>query len=137
MYVFPTDQQIEEFTSGDPDLPILMVNLVRFRENAFYPDGSDHVPCSGREAFEERYARNASIIAEKIGARLLIGEAVKNIFIGPMDENWDRFYLIWYPNTQVFLDLLVTPAYLELAVHRVAGLLDSRIYKCDGSGVEL
>ncbi|MFC7050816.1 DUF1330 domain-containing protein [Emcibacter nanhaiensis] len=135
MYVFPTDKQIEEFTARDPDLPMLMVNLVRFRENAFYPDGSRFTPCSGQTAFEERYAGPASQIAEAMGARLVIGEAVRQIFVGPEDEKWHRFYLLYYPETRIFLDLLVMPEFLDLSVHRTAGSLDARMIICDGPDV--
>ena len=133
MYVYPTDKQIEEFTARDPDLPILMVNLVRFRENAFYPDGSGFEPCSGEIAFAQRYAAPVSKIAEAMGARLVFGEPVRQTFIGPEDEKWDRFYLLYYPETRIFLDLLVMPEFLDFSVHRKAGTLDARMIVCDSS----
>jgi uncharacterized protein (DUF1330 family) len=136
MYVFPTDKQIEDFTADEQDQPILMINLVRFRENAQYPEGSGYAPCSGADAFDI-YVETASEVAAQVGARVLVGEKIDNIFIGPEDEKWDRFYLLWYPSKRVLLDLLSSPEFIALTVHRTAGLLDARMLKCDGSGFNL
>ena len=35
--------------------PVYMLNLLRYRAYARYEDGFDAAPCSGREAFHERY----------------------------------------------------------------------------------
>ncbi|WP_417318426.1 hypothetical protein [Emcibacter sp.] len=136
MYVFPTDKQIEEFTESDPDQPVLMINLVRLRENAQYPENSDHGPCSGAKAFDT-YVEMGTEIAEKVGGRILVGESIQNIFIGPEDEKWDRFYLIWYPSMRMLLDLLSSPEFIALTIHRTASVLDARMLKCDGSNLGL
>ena len=35
----PNDKQMKEFTEGDIDTPIYMVNLLKFKEKAVYEDG--------------------------------------------------------------------------------------------------
>ena len=55
----PSREQLAAFAEQMPDdAPILMLNLLRYREAADYPPGSTHSPCSGREAYR-RYSRTA------------------------------------------------------------------------------
>jgi hypothetical protein len=51
---------------------IYMVNLVRYRPEATYPEGFDLPPCSGREAYFHRYAPAFGCID---GRRLPIGSS--------------------------------------------------------------
>ena len=47
----PSREQLAAFAEQMPDdAPILMLNLLRYREAADYPADSEHAPCSGREA---------------------------------------------------------------------------------------
>ena len=48
--VYPAPEQAMAFFSLPEDGPFVMVNLLKFRKNAEYPDGSD-AHLSGREAF--------------------------------------------------------------------------------------
>ena len=38
--------------AGEDDSPVVMLNLLRYREKAAYPEGFEAVPCSGREAYQ-------------------------------------------------------------------------------------
>jgi hypothetical protein len=40
------------------DRPVVMINLLRYRERAAYPPGSDALPCTGQEAYG-RYGQAA------------------------------------------------------------------------------
>ena len=46
----PNEQQIKEFTEGDTDTPIYMVNLLKFKEKAEYED-KRNTDLSGEEAY--------------------------------------------------------------------------------------
>lgn len=37
------------------DVPIFMLNLLRYKEHADYGERADTAPCSGREAYYQRY----------------------------------------------------------------------------------
>ena len=39
--VYPTKEQMEGFLEGDDDLPISMVNLLKFKDKAEYEDGRE------------------------------------------------------------------------------------------------
>ena len=72
-----------------PGAPVFMLNLLRFRHSALYPPDFDATPCSGREAYLERYVPGFR--------RLLAGRPVSRVFIGtvlapivaPEGEAWE------------------------------------------------
>ena len=57
----PNDEQLAGFLQEPETGPIHMVNLLKFREKAQYPDGSD-AELSGQEA----YARYGAAVAQVI-----------------------------------------------------------------------
>ena len=48
--LIPNDKQMKEFTEGDIDTPIYMVNLLKFKNKAEYEDGRK-TNLSGEEAY--------------------------------------------------------------------------------------
>jgi len=109
------------------DTAIAMVNLVRFRERAAYAPHSPHTPCSGREAYFERYRSAFGEIMRGRGAQpLFVGQA-KGVLVGPPDEAWDAVVVVQYPSFAVLRALFADPAYQrDAAPHRLAALADWR-----------
>ena len=109
------------------DQPVIMINLLRFRERADYGQRSDVSPCSGREAYYERYAPVASPLVEAEGARVFwLGKVLAGV-IGPPDERWDDLLLVQYPTFSVLQKLFANPEYQAVVFHRTAALEDSRL----------
>src|SRR3954447_8428896 len=80
------------------EAPIAMVNLVRFRERAVYAPGSPHSPCSGREAYFERYRAAFGQVMRGRGVQpLFVGQA-KGVLVGAPDEAWDAVVVVQYPS---------------------------------------
>ncbi len=108
--------------------PVIMLNLLRYRERADYGDRTDFAPCSGREAYHQRYAPaiGPTVVAE--GIRLFwIGTALASV-VGPSDERWDEILLVEYPSFAAFRRLVESPKYeAEAAMHRKAALADWRL----------
>lgn len=102
-----------------PNQPIVMLNLLRFKDQAQYPSSSDLQPCSGKEAYTTHY-RNAF---QKVTAGL--GHSATVVFIGQAhasllaasdaDDKWDLFALVEYSNFGVLKEILESKAYLEEA----------------------
>jgi uncharacterized protein (DUF1330 family) len=113
-----------------PD-PIVMINLLRYREQAAYPADFAAKPCSGREAYQRYAAVAANKVAEK-GGRILWTGAVKTAVIAPEGEEWDDAVLVYYPSRTAFLEMVSQPGYLAAAVHRTAALADSRLLLTEG-----
>ena len=125
-HIHPERAALEALAALADDEPVVMLNLLRFREQASYPEGSAHEPCSGREAYA-RYGAEAVKHVQAVGGKpLWIGEAQLSI-IGPTDEGWDDVLLVQYPSRKAFLTMASNPEYLACAVHRTAALADSRL----------
>ncbi|ROU02127.1 DUF1330 domain-containing protein [Marinobacter sp. R17] len=109
-----------------PDEPVVMLNLLRFREDAEYADEDNESPCSGREAYA-RYSKLALNQLAKVEARPeWVGEATVPV-IAPDDEDWDEVLLVRYPSAQAFLSMVSDPEYQAIVHHRTAALADSRL----------
>jgi uncharacterized protein (DUF1330 family) len=120
-------------TAGADDTPVVMLNLLRYRERAAYPDGFDAAPCSGREAYA-RYAAVALTKVAEAGGRVLWGGSARASVIAPAGEHWDDVVLVEYPSRRAFLEMVVRPDYLAAAPHRTAALADSRLIETTSLG---
>ena len=124
-YVDPTKEQFGRFKDLTSDAPIHMLNLVRVREQAVYPDGR---LCSGREAYQA-YGRESSPIFTRVGGRQFWIGNFELTLIGPQDERWDFVFIAEYPNGAAFVEMIRDPAYREAVKHRQAAVQDSRLIR--------
>ena len=124
MTVSPNEEQLTELASTNDTGPVVMLNLLRFRAVAAYPDGRDGG--TGAEAYQ-RYADVALAKVAERGGRLLYAAAVDQTVIGPTAESWDQVAIVEYPSRAAFLDMIADPEYLAAHVHREAGLEDTRL----------
>ncbi len=109
------------------DAPIVMLNLLRYREQADYGDRTDVAPCSGREAYHGRYLPATFQIMAADSVQLIwIGDVLARV-IGPADEQWDEMALVEYPSFAAFQRLIENPEYKAAEFHRTAALADSRL----------
>lgn len=133
-FIDPERAQFEAFKSLDRDLPIDMLNLVRLREVAAYPEGHDLFGkgLTGAEAYA-RYGAQTGPILSRVGGRIVWRGAFQMVLIGPGDERWDHCFVARYPSAHAFLEMVTDPAYRVAVVHRQAAVLTSRLIRCDVS----
>ena len=125
--VEPSAGRIQGFVAAaDDGAPLVMINLLRYRERAQYPPGSGADPCSGREAYQ-RYAAVALQKVASVGGRIVWMGQVAASVIAPEGEEWDDAVLVEYPSRKAFLAMIALPDYQAAAVHRTAALEDSRL----------
>ena len=103
--------------SGDP---VVMLNLLKFRGTAVYPDGRP-TDLTGRQAYD-LYAAAMQKVIEKNGGRLLFGGDVASLVIGQVGDLWDTCVLVEYPSAAAFAAIVTSPEVAEIGVHRAAGL---------------
>ena len=108
--------------SGDP---VTMINLVEFFPSAQY-DNLSQQPCSGREAYMQRYAPAFNQVAAELGVEgievVYVG-AVAETILGPAEPKWDAIAVVRYPNFSALRKVTESPLYLEKAEpHRKAAL---------------
>ena len=130
-HVDPTRGQFEAFKDLDRDHPIEMLNLVRVRDMAAYPE--DHelagAGLTGAEAYRT-YGTESGPILKKVGGHILYRGAFQTVLIGPEDEAWDQVFIARYPSAHAFLQMVTDPDYRRAVVHRQAGVLTSRLIRC-------
>lgn len=100
--------------------PVVMLNLLRFRERAAYPDGRPS-DLTGRQAYD-LYARAMQKIIEERGGRVVFGGDIASLVIGEVDDAWDTCVLVEYPSAAAFAATVTSPEVAEIGVHRAAGL---------------
>ena len=115
----PNPIQLAEFALGDDD-PILMVNLLKFKDKAEYEDGRA-TNLTGREAYEIYVTETREHLAN-VGAELILGGEVSGLLLGEVEELWDAFGVARYPSRKAMITMARNPAYLESEKHRAAGL---------------
>jgi len=115
----PNPIQLAEFALGDDD-PILMVNLLKFKDKAEYEDGRA-TNLTGREAYEIYVTETREHLAN-VGAELILGGEVNGLLLGEVEDLWDAFGVARYPSRKAMITMARNPAYIESEKHRAAGL---------------
>jgi len=123
--IAPRPDQLQEAIARVPKgVPVVMLNMLRFRETAAYPDARPAI--TGRAAYA-RYSAEASKQVTQVGGRLVWSGDAQGAVIGPPDEAWDLIFLVRYPSIEKFIAMINSPAYQAIVVHRASALKDSRL----------
>jgi len=124
-YVDPTKERFALFRDLPRTGPIHMLNLVRFRARAAYPDGRE---TSGREAYAA-YGRDSGPVFTRLGGKIIWRGDFQFMLIGPEEERWDEVFIAQYPSADAFIEMLRDPVYREAVKHRQAAVDDSRLIR--------
>lgn len=129
-HIDPTRAQFEAFKALERGHPIEMLNLVKFRENASYPDGHPlaNQGLSGAEAYKT-YGRESGPIFAGLGGKIIWRGGFECTLIGPKDETWDEVFVARYPDAHAFLSMVTNPDYQKAVVHRQAAVATSRLIR--------
>lgn len=115
---------------GTPgDGPVVMLNLIRFRERADYSHAPDLEPdggCTGAQAYATYMAEIEPMLKSSGGAVIFSGSA-SEFLIGPESERWDKVLLVKQASKQAFLAFASDPAAQRVTQHRTAAVADSRL----------
>ena len=89
----------------DREAPVVMVNLMRFRERSLDGDGS------GWDAYLRYSALTVPMIKARGGTLLWTGDA-RVVALGRQDGNqWDYLALVYYPDVSAFIDMMTSADY--------------------------
>ena len=116
----PSVTQMASFGLGQNDAPVLMLNLLKFKDKAVYEDGRE-TNLSGRQAYSI-YRNEVINHLEKVGAEPVIAGNINGLVIGEVEELWDVAAIVRYPSKQAMLKMIIDKDYLESEKHRAAGL---------------
>ncbi|VWX49981.1 DUF1330 domain-containing protein [Novosphingobium sp. 9U] len=109
------------------DQPIMMINLLRFRGRTEYAENENDQPCSGRDAYMNRYAAISLQVVEKFGGKAFWQGQVLATLVAPQGEQWDEALLVQYPDFAAINSVFNDPDYQAVLYHRTAALADSRL----------
>ncbi|SFI37906.1 DUF1330 domain-containing protein [Albimonas pacifica] len=128
--VDPDRAQWEAFKALPRDEPVQMLNLVRFRESAAYPEGHALAGrgLTGAQAYAE-YGRESGPVFAGLGGRIVWRGGFRTVLIGPQDERWDEVFVAAYPAASAFIEMMMNPDYQKAVVHRQAAVLTSRLIR--------
>jgi uncharacterized protein (DUF1330 family) len=128
--VDPTRAQFDAFKGLPRDTPIQMLNLIRLRALAAYPEGhANHGKgLTGLEAYRE-YGRTSAAVFARVGGRQVWAGRPELVLTGPTDERWDLAFIAEYPGGGAFLAMVTDPDYREHVKHRTAAVADSRLIR--------
>lgn len=119
--VIPDKDQIESMINDPgPDGPIVMVNLLKFREKAAYADGSNP-EMTGREAYA-KYGAGVAPLVVKHGGRMIYAGPVSFLMLGRVEDVWDQVALVEYPKRASLFAMSSSEEYQAISHHREAGL---------------
>ncbi len=124
-HIDPTKEAFAAFRANDREGPIHMLNLVRLRARAAYPDGRQ---ASGADAYAA-YGRESGPIFARLGGKIVWRGQFEQMLIGPSDERWDHCFIAEYPSVAAFVAMIRDPAYREAVKHRQAAVEDSRLIR--------
>ena len=120
----PSADQMSAFANDAHDGPIVMINLLKYKEKASYPADAPEAAenLTGAEAYQ-RYGEGLASFRDDpaVGLEILYGGPVARFFIGAGD--WDQVLVVRYPSRKHFLAMVSSEPYQAAHRHRDAGLL--------------
>ena len=97
----------------DPETPVTMLNLLRFRPTSADGNGS------GWDAYVRYSANTMPLIKARGGTVVWAGKVRGTAFGECADGEWDYAVLVWYPSPDAFLDMIDSAEYAEGNRHRI------------------
>ena len=113
----PEPAQIQELMAGPADTPVVMVNLLSFKDRA---DGGNEA-MSGQESYG-KYAERMQKFVESKGGRFLFAGRVDSMVIGESDADFQVVALVEYPSRKAFLEIASSAHVQEIGKDRTKGL---------------
>ena len=129
-HIDPSRENWQQFKSLPRDTPIQMLNLIKLRDLAEYPEGHPNhgKGLTGREAYDVYKAGIAPIISAA-GGGMIWQPSLECTVTGPADE-WDEAFVMGYPNSGAFMAMVKDPHYIaDVVPHRTAAVADSRLIR--------
>ncbi|MEO0495618.1 MAG: hypothetical protein AAF081_19595 [Actinomycetota bacterium] len=101
-----------------------MVNLIRFRDTAEYPDGRD-TDLTGREADAIYGEFMSTTMLPTTGAEIVYSASV------PATESFDTVAIVRYPSRAAFQAMIDDPQFQEMSIHKQAGVAETIVLATD------
>jgi len=124
----PKPEQIQALFTKAPEGPLVMLNLLKFKEKAVYLDGRQ-TDISGAEAYGI-YSAEMKKLIEADGGRFVFSAPLNMLVIGEGELEWDVVGIVEYTSLESFQRITTSPKYQEISMHRTAGLAQQLLINC-------
>jgi uncharacterized protein (DUF1330 family) len=121
--IVPRSEQIQALVTDPDQGPVVMLNLLKFKERATGEEGT------GADAYR-RYGDAVIKMVEARGGRVLWSGRATHVLVGEEADKWDAIALVEYPSPAAFLDMAASAEYQKIHGHREAGLLSTVLIAC-------
>ena len=119
----PNKAQFIELMEAPDEGPVVMLNLLKFKERAQGAEGS------GASEYA-KYGDAAVQMVEARGGQVLWMGRADQMLIGDAAEGWDSVALVQYPSRKAFIEMVSTPEYEQAHEHRESGLERTVLIAC-------
>ena len=106
-YIDPSRENFAAFKALPRNTPIHMLNLVRFKALATYPEGHELADkgLTGKQAYTE-YMRTIQPVLERAGGHIVWAGLFEAMVTGPADWDWDETFVMAYPDAASFMGMV-------------------------------
>ena len=132
-YVDPSRDNWQRFKDLPRAKPIHMLNLIKLRDLAEYPEGHPNhgKGLTGAQAYDICRAGFQKLVADD-GAAMVWDAPLECVVTGPEGE-WDEAFVMGYPNSAAFMAMVKNEDYVrDVVPHRTAAVADSRLIRFAG-----
>ncbi len=126
----PDPEQIQELMKGPEDTPVVMVNLLSFKDRA---DGGNE-EMTGAESYM-RYGRAMREFVESTGGRFIWSGRVDSMVIGESDADFQVVALVEYPSRKAFLEIATSAHVADIGKDRARGLAGQWLIATTEAGI--
>jgi uncharacterized protein (DUF1330 family) len=135
--VYPKAEQFQALLKQNDGKPVVMLNLLKFKDKAVYADGRA-TELSGQEAYQ-LYGSQMAPFVESNGGKFIWMGKIEALAIGVVGASqadmWDVAALMQYPSAEAFMKIATHPKVQEIGVHREAGLAGQLLILCKEGGM--
>jgi uncharacterized protein (DUF1330 family) len=110
--VDPRGADLKRYLAEDPGGPVVMLNLLRFREGG--QDSYDRYAAALEETFLPRY-----------GAEVLYAGSGSTPLVADPGQEWDAVLLVRYPSRAAFSRMVADPEYQQVTHLRTEALSEA------------
>jgi uncharacterized protein (DUF1330 family) len=123
----PNKQQFIELMGAPDEGPVVMLNLLKFKEKA--EGASSESGASGADEYGKYTDQVVQMVEARGGKVIWMGRA-DQMLIGNPEEDWDSVALVQYPSRKDFVEMVSSPEYESAHEHREGGLERTILIAC-------
>lgn len=112
MAVDPRGKDLKRYLAEDPGGPVVMLNLLRFREG-------------GRDSYAQYAAALEKTFLPRYGAEVLYAGEGSTALVAEQGQDWDAVLLVRYPSRAAFSRMVADPEYQQVTHLRTEALTEA------------